>query len=94
MTRLVSRRRVLIAGATYAGAGGAGIAFGSALAQGDSGSAPAKQVTKESAQYRDTPNGQQSCNACTNFQSPSACRVVSGTVSASGWCKLFQAKAQ
>ena len=94
MTRLVSRRGVLIAGATYAGASGAGIAFGSALAQDNSSSAPAKQVSKESAQYRDTPNGQQSCNVCANFQAPSGCRVVSGTVAPNGWCKLFQAKSQ
>ena len=39
--------------------------------------------------YQTTPKGLFSCAACTFFIRPQSCKVVSGDISPSGWCKLF-----
>lgn len=52
----------------------------------------ASQITKDLAQYREQPNGGQQCSQCTNYLAPIGCRIVSGPVAPTGWCKLFQAK--
>jgi hypothetical protein len=43
--------------------------------------------------YQPRPNGAQRCDHCVNWQAPSACKLVSGTISPSGWCGLFIHKA-
>jgi hypothetical protein len=50
--------------------------------------APAK-VSQLAAAYRGAPNGMFSCAACTFFIRPRSCKVVSGDISPTGWCKLF-----
>jgi len=50
------------------------------------------QMTKDQAKYRDQPNGAQDCKGCANFLPPGGCRIVSGQVSPTGWCRMFQAK--
>jgi hypothetical protein len=45
--------------------------------------------TPEQAQYRDSPKGLFSCAMCTLFMPPAACKVVTGTISPTGWCKFF-----
>lgn len=52
----------------------------------------ASQLSKDQVQYRDQPNSGQQCSQCANFLAPGGCRVVSGTVSPQGWCRLYQAK--
>jgi hypothetical protein len=49
---------------------------------------PAK-LSKSAAAYQDTPKGMFSCAACTLFVKPRSCKVVSGDISPTGWCKLF-----
>ncbi|HEY8126336.1 MAG TPA: high-potential iron-sulfur protein [Methylocystis sp.] len=44
--------------------------------------------SKAAAAYRGAPNGRQSCANCSYFNPPSGCGVVSGSVSARGWCNL------
>lgn len=51
-------------------------------------SAQAK-ASKAGAAYRNSPNGRQSCANCSWFNPPSGCGVVSGPVSARGWCNLW-----
>jgi hypothetical protein len=72
-------RRALIRGAL------AGMAGGWAL---DPARAQPK-MSREAAQYRDTPKGVQMCATCTLFLPPSACKSVEGEIAADGWCKLF-----
>jgi hypothetical protein len=48
-----------------------------------------QKVSREAAQYQDTPKGIQMCATCTLYLPPSACKSVEGDVSAQGWCKLF-----
>jgi hypothetical protein len=49
----------------------------------------AEKMTKQQAEYRDTPNGIYSCGLCTLFDKPKSCKVVEGEVSEDGWCKAF-----
>jgi len=51
-------------------------------------SAPVK-FTPEAVHYQPTPNDWKKCLFCTYFQAPSTCGIVSGTVSAQGWCDHF-----
>ncbi|HWJ39140.1 MAG TPA: hypothetical protein VNR86_10320 [Sphingomicrobium sp.] len=80
----VSRRDFLFA----AGLGGAG-----AIAIGLAGSsARAAKMSPRAMSYRNSPNGNQSCANCANFEPPSSCKVVDGTISPGGWCILYRAK--
>ena len=48
-----------------------------------------EKMTRQQAEYQDTPNGIYSCGMCTLFERPNACKVVEGEVSKDGWCKAF-----
>jgi hypothetical protein len=47
------------------------------------------KMTRQQAQYQDTPSGIYSCGLCTLFERPNACKVVEGEISRDGWCKAF-----
>jgi hypothetical protein len=49
---------------------------------------PAK-MSQIAAAYQSTPNGLFSCAVCTFFIGPRSCKVVSGDISPTGWCKVF-----
>ncbi len=49
----------------------------------------AEKMTRQQAEYQDTPNGIYSCGMCTLFEKPNLCKVVEGDVSKDGWCKAF-----
>jgi hypothetical protein len=48
-----------------------------------------EKMTRQQAEYQDTPNGIYSCGMCTLFEPPKSCKVVDGEVSKDGWCKAF-----
>ena len=48
-----------------------------------------EKMTRQQAQYQDTPNGIYSCGNCSLFEHPKSCKVVAGDVSEDGWCKAF-----
>jgi hypothetical protein len=48
-----------------------------------------EKMTRQQAQYQDTPNGIYSCASCSLFERPKSCKVVEGEVSEDGWCKAF-----
>lgn len=80
----VSRRDFLFIAA--AGSGGV-------LASGfGSSPAHAAKMSPKAMSYRPSPNGNQRCDNCANFQPPNGCKVVDGTISPSGWCILYRAK--
>ena len=84
----LSRRNFLRFAGVAAGAGaliGAGVAATPAAADA--------KFSQNMAKYQPTPKGAASCRTCTQWEGASACRVVSGTISASGWCMLFAPKA-
>jgi hypothetical protein len=47
------------------------------------------KMTRQQAEYQDTPDGLYSCATCTLFEPPKSCKVVEGDVSRDGWCKAF-----
>ena len=47
------------------------------------------KMTRQQAEYQDTPNGLYSCAVCTLFEPPASCKVVAGEVSKDGWCRVF-----
>lgn len=51
-----------------------------------------QKATQADAKYQSSPKDNQKCSGCSQFQAPSACKVVEGTVSPEGWCQLFTAK--
>jgi len=71
-----------------AAAGGTAIA-GGALA---SSPAAAAKMSPQAMSYRPTPNGNQRCDNCANWQPPAACKLVDGQVVPSGWCILYRPK--
>ena len=62
------------------------------LAGTRTGRAQAK-MPKQTAQYQDSPNGDQKCQGCRFFIESGSCRLVEGEISPNGWCRLFQPKA-
>jgi hypothetical protein len=49
---------------------------------------PAK-MAQIAAAYQSTPEDLFSCAVCTFFIRPRSCKVVSGDISPTGWCKFF-----
>jgi hypothetical protein len=49
----------------------------------------AEKMTRQQAEYQDTPKDIYSCAVCTLFEPPASCKVVAGEVSKDGWCKAF-----
>ena len=49
---------------------------------------PAK-MSQIAAAYQGTPKGLFSCAVCTFFIRPRGCKVVSGDISPTGWCRFF-----
>jgi hypothetical protein len=39
--------------------------------------------------YQDHPDGDKRCDKCTQFQPPDACKVVDGSISPQGSCRIF-----
>ena len=54
--------------------------------------AEAAKMSPKAMSYRASPNGNQRCENCANFQPPAACKVVDGAISPSGWCILYRTK--
>lgn len=80
----VSRRVMLTGTALALGAAATGAAAIRAQAQ--------QKISQANAKYQDHPNGTQQCDGCIQFQAPSACKIVDGTINPKGWCQFFGAK--
>jgi hypothetical protein len=72
-------------------AGGCAVAGATLAASAGSALAKAKRSQADVA-YVDHPKGSEKCDNCEPFIPPNACKTVSGTVSANGWCKIYVAK--
>jgi hypothetical protein len=80
----VSRRVVLTGTALALGAAATATVVSQTAAQ--------VKISRATANYQDTPKGDQRCESCANFQPPNACKFVEGYVSPNGWCQLFVKK--
>ena len=47
------------------------------------------KISQKAVAYQDHPDGNKRCDKCVQFQPPNACKVVDGTISPNGYCKLF-----
>ena len=80
----ISRRMVLTGTAVALGVAAAATAVSQSMAQ--------VKISRATANYQNTPKGDQRCDRCLNFQPPNACKFVEGEISPSGWCQLFVKK--
>jgi hypothetical protein len=46
-------------------------------------------MSKQEAEYQDSPKDIRMCATCTLFELPRSCKVVEGDVSPNGWCKAY-----
>jgi hypothetical protein len=76
-------RRVFLAG-TALGAASAATVTSQTVAQ--------VKISQRTANYQNTPKGDQRCGGCANFQPPNACKFVEGHISSTGGCQLFVKK--
>jgi hypothetical protein len=74
--RTVTRRRLLTLG------------LGLAALPARAAEPPAKSSQAE-ARYQNTPKGVLSCAVCSFFVKLRSCKVVTGDIAPTGWCKLF-----
>jgi hypothetical protein len=83
----ISRRQVLTVAA-----GAAGTVAGVTAMVGTSTPAQAAKASQKAVKYQDTPKGEQRCDNCVQFEAPSTCKTVDGTVAAQGWCIVYAKK--
>jgi hypothetical protein len=57
---------------------------------GTRGSRAQQKMSKQAAQYQDSPRGDEKCADCRFFVEGGSCQVVEGEISPDGWCTLFQ----
>jgi hypothetical protein len=85
MNKSATRRGALKTGLGLLGVAGAvGIA---AKARAQSAKADPSTVG-----YQTKPSNGQQCSGCVQWDPPNACKIVSGTISPSGWCELYSPK--
>jgi hypothetical protein len=64
--------------------------FASVLTRSATSRAQAQvKMSKQEADYQDSPKDIRMCATCTLFEPPKSCKVVEGDVSPHGWCKAF-----
>jgi hypothetical protein len=51
--------------------------------------AAAPKISQRAAAYQDHPDGDKRCDKCVQFQPPNACKMVDGTISPEGSCRIF-----
>ncbi len=50
------------------------------------------KVAQSAVGYQDTPKGAQQCDNCMQWLPPSSCKVVSGAIKPTGWCRFYVKK--
>jgi hypothetical protein len=68
------------------------LAGGAAAGLGVSISPAEAKISQAAVAYQNGPKGNQSCGSCVRFQPPSSCQTIEGTISPSGWCKIWAQK--
>jgi hypothetical protein len=65
------------------------LGFVGAAARSFDSFADGDKMSKQQAEYQDTPKGIAMCATCTLFVAPHSCKVVEGEVSPDGWCRVY-----
>jgi hypothetical protein len=50
------------------------------------------KVPQSAVHYQQTAKDGQDCDDCAHFMAPQACKLVDGTISPTGWCRLWVKK--
>jgi hypothetical protein len=87
MPSAICSRRSLLHKVAVAAAGAAVVGTGMNRPAAAAAKAPQNLV-----HYQDTPHGTQECDNCAQFEPPSSCKVVDGTISPKGWCMIYAPK--
>jgi hypothetical protein len=74
-----SRRNLLLAAVSAA----------TAINDGPATAAPEMKISANAVGYQDHPNGDKQCSECVHFLPPSSCKIVEGTISPHGYCRIF-----
>jgi hypothetical protein len=80
---VVVSRRSLLQGSTAA------VGF---LATGRYPAEAQPKISKIAVNHQDHPDGDERCDNCIQFQPPDACKVVEGSISPQGFCRIFVPK--
>lgn len=48
------------------------------------------KISESAVAYQDHPNGDRECSKCAEFQPPNSCKMVAGTISPLGYCRIFK----
>ena len=51
--------------------------------------AAAMKISQTAVAYQDHPDGDRHCSKCMQFQPPSSCKMVDGTIDPRGFCRIF-----
>jgi hypothetical protein len=78
--RLAFRRLATIAGGA--------VMLGTTMITNRSFADPTKSPQKI-AGYQVTPSGTAQCDNCKEFEAPSSCKTVEGSVAPTGWCRIY-----
>lgn len=84
-----TRRVVLKAG--LAAMGGV-VAAGASQAASHPARLAQDKIAQAQVQYQASPKDGQQCDKCVNWEAPSGCKIVAGTIAAQGWCIAFAPK--
>jgi hypothetical protein len=76
-----SRRRLLLVARAAVGA--------ATVVNNDPTTAAEIKISASAAGYQDHPNGDKQCSECARFLPPNSCKIVEGTISPHGYCRLF-----
>jgi hypothetical protein len=49
----------------------------------------APKISQKAVAYQDRPEGDRRCDRCVQFQPSNACKMVEGTISSQGSCRIF-----
>lgn len=55
--------------------------------------AKAGKMAQTAVAYQDTPKDGKQCDGCNLFVAPNSCKTVDGTISPTGWCRIWVKKA-
>jgi hypothetical protein len=47
------------------------------------------KISQKAVAYQDHPDGDKRCEKCAQFQPPSGCKMVDGTINPQGYCRIF-----
>jgi hypothetical protein len=50
------------------------------------------KISKVAVNYQDHPDGDKRCDKCAQFQPPNSCKMVEGSISPQGSCRIFMPK--